>query len=181
MKTLQSTLITELSTKTKEALAHTELLLDQNLETLNKRPSEQAWSALECIQHLNFYHDFYLPEFEKINENGKAQKHPEFKSSFLGEYFANGMKYEAKPMKTLKSTNPIGSSLDKKCLTKFHQELERLHNILGAATHKDLGKNKCGISISKLIRLKYGDALRVVIYHNERHLMQALKASGLRN
>ncbi|MEO9077333.1 MAG: DinB family protein, partial [Gelidibacter sp.] len=33
------------------------------------------------------------------------------------------------------------------------------------------------ISISNLIKLKVGDTFRVVVYHNERHLVQANRIS----
>ncbi|MDX5321629.1 MAG: DinB family protein, partial [Bacteroidota bacterium] len=53
---------------------------------LNQRPSEKAWSALECIEHLNSYARYYLPEFEKEIEGGKARGyawHSEFKSTWI--------------------------------------------------------------------------------------------------
>lgn len=43
------------------------------------------------------------------------------------------------------------------------------------ARNKDLGKIKTSISISKWIKLKLGDTFRVIIYHNERHIVQANK------
>jgi hypothetical protein len=38
----------------------------------------------------------------------------------------------------------------------------------------NLRKVKIPISISKIVRLKLGDALLFVVYHNERHMYQAL-------
>jgi len=40
------------------------------------------------------------------------------------------------------------------------------------ASKVDLNKVKTGITISKLVRIKLGDILRVVIYHNDRHMEQ---------
>jgi len=42
----------------------------------------------------------------------------------------------------------------------------------------DIGKTKTAISISKWIKLKLGDTLRVVIYHNQRHMAQAKRISN---
>jgi hypothetical protein len=33
-------------------------------EQLNFKASDQEWGILECIEHLNLYGDFYLPEIE---------------------------------------------------------------------------------------------------------------------
>ena len=52
-------------------------------------------------------------------------------------------------------------------------QLELLH-ILTQAEEVNLRKVKVPISISKIIRLRLGDALQFVIYHNERHMQQAL-------
>ena len=38
----------------------------------------------------------------------------------------------------------------------------------------NIRKVKIPISISKIIRLRLGDALLFVVYHNERHVQQAL-------
>ena len=40
----------------------------------------------------------------------------------------------------------------------------------------NLNKVKTNITISKLIKLKLGDTFRFLTYHNERHIIQALKA-----
>jgi uncharacterized protein (DUF2249 family) len=50
--------------------------------------------------------------------------------------------------------------------------------LLEIARSKNLNRIRTSISISKLIKLKLGDTLRVVIYHNGRHLQQALRAAN---
>src|SRR5690606_41809639 len=47
--------------------------------------------------------------------------------------------------------------------------------LLEASKRVDLTQVKTSISISKWIKLRLGDTLRVVIYHNRRHIVQALK------
>ena len=38
---------------------------------LNFKENPERWSILECIEHLNMYGDFYLPEIEKTDTCGK--------------------------------------------------------------------------------------------------------------
>ena len=65
--------------------------------------------------------------------------------------------------------------LDIKAIDKFLEQQHQLLEILKIAKTKDLNKIKTAISISKWIKLKLGDTLRVVIYHNKRHIAQANK------
>jgi hypothetical protein len=48
--------------------------------------------------------------------------------------------------------------------------------LLEAARTVDLTRTKTGISITNLIKLRLGDTLRVVVYHNWRHIEQAQRA-----
>lgn len=78
-------------------------------------------------------------------------------------------------MKTFKDKNPIGSGLDKRTIERFINQQEQLLNLLDKSKEIDLNKIKTAISISKWIKLKLGDTFRVVIYHNDRHIVQANK------
>ena len=148
-----------------------------SIEKLNWRAEKNSWSILECVEHLNLYGEFYIPEIKKRIENSKNQPKENFKSGFLGNYFAKSMlpKEKLNKMKTFKDKNPIGSKLDKSTIDNFILQQEQILNLLEKAREVDLNKTKTAISISKWIKLKMGDTFRVVIYHNERHLVQANK------
>ncbi len=146
-----------------------------SLEELNKKTSPDSWSVLECIEHLNRYGEYYLPEIEERLRNNSTTPESEFKSGLLGNYFAEMMLpgEKVKKMKTFKSMNPSGSKLDKKVLTRFIDQQKKMLELLDRSRKVSLNKTKTSISISKLIKLKLGDTFRVVIYHNERHVEQA--------
>ncbi len=150
-----------------------------DFELLNHKASVSSWSALECIEHLNFYGVFYLPEIDKRIKNSPHKVHrSEFLSSWLGNYFAKAMlpKEKLNEMKTFKSMNPSGSTLSVDVLDTFIQQQEQMCQLLENAKKVDLNKTKTAISISKFIKLRLGDTFRVVIYHNQRHVLQALRA-----
>lgn len=174
----QVTLQQELIEITRKVLNQAEKLNQLTDGELNQRPSENSWSALECIRHLNQYHAFYNPEIGSRIEASKAKVNGEFKSSWLGNYFANSMKLKEnmKKMKTLKKTNPIGSKLKRSELERFINYQHEILGLLHEAEKVNWTKTKTGISISKMIKLRLGDTFKVVIYHNERHLVQAMKA-----
>jgi hypothetical protein len=79
---------------------------------------------------------------------------------------------------TPKSANPVNfpHPVDESALPDFlrHQQdtLERLTR----TAQVDLTRTKTGASLTNLNRLRRGDTLRVVIYHNWRHVAQAARA-----
>lgn len=168
-------LITDLIDRTKDILNRVQQFKDLNTQQLNQKPNADAWSILECIEHLNRYGDFYIPEIKGAIASAKHAQSPDFKSSMLGEYFAKSMlpKEKLNKMKTFKNMNPAGSNLTAAVLETFIQQQQQILNLLNAARKVSLVKTKTGISITKWIRLRLGDTFRVVIYHNLRHVEQA--------
>jgi len=142
---------------------------------LNQKLAPKSWSILECLEHLNLYGDYYIPEITRSIQGCKKPWKSEFKSGLLGNYFAKMMRpsESMKTMKTFKSKNPLGSNLTKNVIIRFIEQQQQILELLDKARHVDLNKTKTGVSISKWIKLQLGDTFRVVIYHNERHILQA--------
>ncbi len=178
MKTTSTEIINDLLERTEVNLRLARELHNRSDDELNHRPAPGSWSALECIEHLNFYGNFYIPEIENQIANSSYPAEETFKSGFLGNYFAKSMlpKEGFKKMKTFKSSNPLGRSLGREVIDHFVEQQQKLLELLKKAKAVSLTRTKTGISISKFIRLRLGDTFRVVVYHNQRHLLQAQKA-----
>ena len=175
MKIKSEELIRELLEITRKNIKYAESLKDKSADELNYREKEGSWSVLECLEHLNLYGDFYIPEIKKVLQKAKESSAPIFKSGLLGNYFAVSMlpKKGFNKVKTFKDKNPLGSSLNRKVIQRFiHQQLEMIE-LLNKATVVDLNKVKTAISITTLLKLKLGDTFRFVINHNIRHIEQA--------
>ena len=176
MKISNQLLIEDLIDRNKDIINESEKYNHLNVEKLNWKATEKKWSVLECLEHLNRYGRFYLPEIKKRMENGaKAQSDSIFKSGWLGNYFANSMlpKEKLNKMNTFKSMNPVGSKLDKETLDEFINQQKEMLQLLSKAREINLSKTKTSITISNWIKLRLGDTFRVVIYHNQRHIVQA--------
>ncbi len=178
MKIGSSELINDLKSRTEKVLTQSEKFLALTNEELNYRTSPESWSMLECLEHLNLYGRFYLKEIKTRMEENPKKSDEIFKSGLIGNYFANSMlpassTKKSNNMKTFKNMNPINSSLGKRVIEEFIQQQQEMLRLLDFAKNRNLNKIKCGITISKLIKLKLGDTFRFVIYHNERHLIQA--------
>ncbi len=160
------------------------------IDQLNYREREDSWSVLECIEHLNRYGRFYIPEitnrlkvYHARTRTDGAKKYY-FKSGLLGGYFLKSMlpKENLKKMATFQSMNPIHSQLDLSVIKEFLDQLEELSQLLNQINGNELSKIRTSISITTLIKLKLGDTFQFVINHILRHLVQVencIKSSTL--
>ncbi|MGB0880459.1 MAG: DinB family protein [Polaribacter sp.] len=183
MKIQQSKLLSELRNETAKALSQLEEFKNYSIKELNYKPSISEWSILECIEHLCLYGKFYLPEIEKCLTNAKTENKILFKSSFIGDYFVNMIKASnTKKIKATKQMDSTGSDLNVSTINQFMKQLEWFDSLLIKAEKVNLTKVKTSISLTKLIKLRLGDTLRFLVYHNERHVLQAkrieIKASS---
>lgn len=170
-------LIDELLKITEWATATAGKFRELSTAQLNYRQQAGSWSILECIEHLNLYGDYYLPEIQKQMLSSTPSAGPRvFKSGWLGNYFANLMKAvpgTMKKMKSPKDKNPINAKLTITTIDRFLKQQEMLKSLLLQASGCDLVKTKTAISLSRFVRLRLGDTFRFFVYHIERHVMQA--------
>lgn len=180
---LSTELLQDLLERTQENKSKAERFKTLPLDTLNWKYAPNSWSILECLEHLNRYGDYYIPEIEKRIASSQHRPTPIFKSGWLGNYFARTMlpREKLNKMKTFTAMDPIGSKLDMDTLKKFIDQQQAIANLLHKSKEVDLIKTKTGISISKWIKLRLGDTFRVVIYHNQRHMAQAQKVLKMAN
>lgn len=151
----------------------------KNISTLEDsqiqwREQEESWNILECVEHLNLYGDFYIPEIKKAIQKKKLTSEEYFKPGFLGNYFSNSMLPDNKmsKMKTFKDKNPLGESLGRNVFKRFLDQQEDFLGLYNAANDISLNKTKTSISISSLIKLKIGDTFAFLLNHEKRHLKQ---------
>lgn len=149
------------------------------------KPSAESWSANECLKHLNYYGDFYLPQLNmkvaQLPVEADASDKP-FRSGWLGNKFTQMMLpgENGKPTKTMKSPTdklPIDNLNASETIKIFDDQLENLRAILQKSSGKRLEKIRIPISISRFITLKAGDVLQFYLAHQLRHLLQAKRAT----
>lgn len=174
-------LLIELTKLVQNHISFSKQLINRSEKELQFKLNKDSWSILECLEHLNLYSDFYVPEIKKRIESSKLKKGKHFKSGYLGNKFALDMlpKENMKTMNTFKSKNPINSKLDsEKIILKFINQQEEMLSLLEIAKGKNLSKIKTSITLP-FLKFRLGDTFRFVIYHNERHIVQAQKVLKL--
>jgi hypothetical protein len=161
-----------------------EKFLTADPESLTQPPAAGKWSVLQCLEHLNSYNRYYLPQIEKAILNGTYKNVPAqamYKPGWLGNYFTNLMKPGpngklASKMKAPKDHQPVSQLNAQKVLHEFIEGQQILLSYLERAEKLNIAKLKVPISIAKFIKLKLGDTFRFLIAHQQRHLLQAAKA-----
>ena len=177
MQIKTSLLIEELLSLTEKSIRSVKVFKELDVNQLNFKKSMEQWSILECIEHLNLYGDYYLPEIQKrMLESNDSSTAEIFKAGIIGNYFANLMKVsngKIKKMKAPQDKNPVNSALTITTLDRFLKQQELLKVLLNKGRSVNLNKIKISISISKMVKLKLGDTFRFYVYHIDRHIIQA--------
>ncbi len=186
---------------TKELLQSAQAITQENIDFIKKsvlrlsenqlswRPNENTWSVAEVIAHMNEYSHYYHPTFKRKIENTRFTSTKEaFISSPLGRSAWKSMKLGRlnnikRKFKAQKGYNPsIDPSLVKgNEAEQFVLLQNEFIEIIHMAENVNLRRVKIPISISKIIRLRLGDAILFVTYHNQRHIQQIKNLLDRRN
>jgi len=144
------------------------------------RESKDTWSIQEVLAHVNSYSNYYNPLFSyKIDKTKFKPGKKYFASSHLGKSAWGSMKLGKannlkRKFRAVKQYNPSLSPelVTEDSLEQFIIYQNEMLTILDKAAEVNMKKVKIPNSISKLIRLRLGDALMFAVYHAERHVQQ---------
>lgn len=179
MKIKSSQLIEDLIRQTKLASATVSGFKSLDVDELNFKQTPDSWSILECIEHLNLYGNFYLPEIERqILAQRPISGDAVFKSGLIGDYFVNLTRVhngKIRKMKTPLNMDPIYSRLSDVTLSRFLKQQELLLSLLEQSLAVDLSRTRTSISLTPLLKLRLGDTLRFMVAHIDRHIQQACR------
>ncbi len=178
---------TELLTSLRNEIASQNKLLQNELmpaaiQNLQQRSSIDKWNALECVEHLNGYARHYLKAFENALEKSITKEwvsQPEVKSTWLGrKCIQTVLVTTTKKIKTPKRHNHLNKQLTLNVLEEFKNHQKKILLVLEKAEKTNLNKTKVAIEIMPLLKLNLGEFLAFFVFHQTRHLTQAVAASG---
>ncbi len=170
-------LVDDLQDRTQKASALVSVFQKLEEHQLQQKANPDAWSVLECIDHLNRYYTFYLPLLKKAVQTAQTKAgNSSFKTGLLGEFFVKLMQPKAgkiKKMKALAQMNPVNSNVQPDVLRQFITHQTEFLSLLESSRNLNLNAVQVPTAISKWISISLGDTLRFIVVHNERHLLQA--------
>lgn len=169
----------DLRNRTERNITRIHALIDEGKD-FTKRPAEGKWNALECLEHLNRYAAFYVPRFEEAVKRKGTKPSETYKPSWLGDYMAKAMSDDpnSKKVNTFRDKNPLGAALDDSVLDTFFDYQQGTLALLDEAENVNLYKIKIPTTMGWWFKLRLGDALKFIIYHDQRHVRQAELACG---
>lgn len=154
---------------------------------LTWKPNEHTWSLVEIFAHLNEYAQFYHAAFfDRMEKTRFRTPKEQFVSSPLGRSAWQSMKLGKqnnvkRKFNAPKAYNPVlhPEIVSDNEVNRLLASQNELLKVLEKSIEVNIRKVKVPISISKIIRLRLGDALLFVAYHNERHFQQAINLTKL--
>ena len=147
------------------------------LPLLNQQPAPNAWSALECLEHLNRYSRYYNPRFARALAQTGAPAAGEVRYSWAGRKFLDMMTpTNTKKVKTFNYMNPGGSQLGRAAMAEFCTHQQQLLDLFAQARHTDLNRKAIPVEFLRLLKMRLGEAFELQVLHEQRHVQQALRA-----
>jgi len=171
----------KLQNDVKQLIAAAQHLQEADPVKLNYPPAEGSWSVVQCLEHLNAYNRYYLPQIDKATAHISKELNAWFVPGFWGDRFTRMMMpsnvYEVKnKMKAPKGYRPDRGLNVETVFKEFYEHQNKLLRLLEVAKKRNLNTIRIPISISKFIKLKLGDTFRFLVAHEQRHMIQARNA-----
>ncbi|MFK7799573.1 MAG: DinB family protein [Aureispira sp.] len=172
-----------LNQRLSEITLHDFTILD--IEQLHWREATHKWSIIECVAHLNYVADFYLPPTLKAVEHAqrKASRPQEnFTRGYWGHRLVSKVRLRSNnfPKKNIESskkytpTTSVNQQLDaQKIFEDFATHQQTKARILDIAPQINIEKTRVYALFFNLVSINLGDMLKMLIYHDERHVVQA--------
>ncbi len=175
--TSQKDLLNLLTTDVQQIITKAEALYGLSDTQFNHKSASEKWSVAECLVHLNYYKDVYLPPLSTAIQAGKSPETPAYEAGWLGNYFTNMMMPKdgliKNKMSSPKPSRPTQSAYTKAVLDEFLAHQRTLLGLLRGAEQVDLIRPKAPIpTVGSWLKLRVGDVFRFLIAHEQRHFIQ---------
>ena len=150
----------------------------------NKQPAPEAWSAADCVEHLNLTSRAYIPRLGEALDNARSMK--QRTSEYRMELMGRVMTFMMRPMKHIgkfkigrvKTTGPFtprGGQSREQLRSEFVRLQSDLITIVRSADGLPIDRVKIQSPFGNM-RYNAYSALEIVAQHEHRHLQQAEEA-----
>ena len=146
--------------------------------TLRHRPRPEAWSVLDCVEHLNLFCADYFPRIEKSLRTARLSGQPDYRPGFFGTRMFSALQPQngerKQKVKTFKKMVP---QTDKQApaavLDTFLGYQAQLQAWIASSEQLDWEGTRVASAIGPILNLKLGDCFRLIVAHTQRHILQA--------
>lgn len=175
---LQTRLKTVLETVAREFATLTD-------EELRWKPAPDRWSMVECLQHLNLAERFYIRNIQhKVDALGLVQTNP-VDQPVISDWVGKAMLFAVDPTVKIKlpapgiiRPRPAADLVPTDVLGQFVELQTLLLSLLDKAVYLDWNQEKVMTLFGNWLKIRLGDALKMLIAHTERHMNQAMRVKA---
>jgi DinB superfamily len=156
---------------------------DLTAPQLNWKPDANQWSVAQCFDHLLTANAAYFPIFEKVLNGEKKKTFWESLPglpAFWGKMLIKAVAPEsARKLKAPNIFHPSISRIDGAIIGRFVDQQNQVIRYMKATEDLDLEKLIISSPVTNFITYSLMDAYRIVITHEKRHFLQAMRVSEM--
>lgn len=147
-------------------------------EDFGKQPSEKAWSAGDCIEHLTKANREYIINTKKVmaNSGESDENNSNYKPRFIAGKFIDMMQPQSKlKLKAPQIFKKFYNGDLEDTITRYTETLDEFIELAEKSKKYDL-RIKVASPVTSLVKFQLGEMYMLMIVHQKRHLTQAEKA-----
>lgn len=139
---------------------------------LGRTAPHGGWTVGQVFDHLIVSNSLYYGAIEKALERARPSSHSKWRPSLLGRLLANSLSPRSSRRVPAPRVFKPGAKPSANVVKLFLESQERFRALARRATAVDLSRTRVSSPVSPLIRINLGDAFRMIVVHEQRHLGQ---------
>jgi len=153
-------------------------------DQLNWKPAADKWSVGQCFDHLITSNAEYFPIFDRVLQGQKTTNTIWESLPVLprlwGQMLIKSVSPDAtRKQKAPKIFAPTTSAVDAGIIRRFIEQQDRVVSYLNTITAVDADKIIITSPVARVITYSLLDACRVIVAHEQRHILQARRVTQL--
>jgi hypothetical protein len=142
---------------------------------LTWKPSSREWSILQCFDHLVLTYDYYRPKLAHalaapVRTPGQTTYSPS-RWGRIYMYFALNPRYSFPTADAITPSSAPEGNLGRQVFADYLAREAELVQVIEHLGDRDLTRTR--IPIEKMVQFNLGDVLKILVYHDEVHFLQA--------
>lgn len=140
------------------------------------KPSPEAWSIGQCLEHLVVTHEQYEPKVPKLLQEARSSGRPPTYEAWASTWFGRLLTRSVTPGSRKVPTSRVftpGVHPRPGVLEALLGKFDELEKWIRESDGLDLARIKVPSPVTRLLRYNLGEAFHIVVVHAERHLQQA--------
>jgi len=149
---------------------------DLSTAQLNWRPSDQAWSIGQCLEHLAISNEVYTKPIAEALASAPSGSADDISPGWFGRWFIRTYiepTTQKRRYRAPKKAAPVTEQLDSSILNRFIASNAAIREVASRARRCDVNRVRFTNPFVPVIRFTVGTGLHILARHNHRHLLQA--------